>query len=40
LYEIQANYALHLEEMVEEKTQDLKSAQQLLVRAATVTSSS
>lgn len=33
LYEIQANYALHLEEMVEEKTQDLKSAQQLLVRA-------
>jgi len=33
LYEIQANYALHLEEMVEEKTRDLKSAQQLLVRA-------
>jgi signal transduction histidine kinase len=33
LYEIQANYALHLEEMVEEKTQDLKSAQKLLVRA-------
>jgi signal transduction histidine kinase len=33
LYEIQANYALHLEEMVEAKTRDLKSAQQLLVRA-------
>jgi signal transduction histidine kinase len=33
LYDIQATYALHLEEMVEEKTKDLKSTQQLLVRA-------
>jgi signal transduction histidine kinase/CheY-like chemotaxis protein len=33
LYEIQANYALHLEDMVEAQTAELHSAQQLLVRA-------
>lgn len=33
LYEIQANYATHLEEMVEAKTAELKSAQELLIRA-------
>jgi len=33
LYEIQANYALHLEDMVEAKTTELHSAQQLLIRA-------
>jgi signal transduction histidine kinase/FixJ family two-component response regulator len=33
LYEIQGEYALHLENMIEEKTKDLRSAQQLLVRA-------
>jgi two-component system NtrC family sensor kinase len=33
LYEIQANYAQHLEDMVEEQTAELKSAQQLLIRA-------
>jgi signal transduction histidine kinase/CheY-like chemotaxis protein len=33
LYEIQANYALHLEDMVEAKTAELHSAQQLLIRA-------
>jgi signal transduction histidine kinase len=33
LYEIQANYALHLEDMVEEQTAELKSAQQMLIRA-------
>jgi two-component system, NtrC family, sensor kinase len=33
LYEIQANYALHLEDMVEAQTAELHSAQQLLLRA-------
>jgi two-component system, NtrC family, sensor kinase len=33
LYEIQANYALHLEDMVEAKTAELQSAQQMLIRA-------
>ncbi|NWG17420.1 MAG: response regulator [Chloroflexi bacterium] len=33
LYKIQANYALHLEDMVAARTAELKSAQQLLVRA-------
>ncbi|MCB9451790.1 MAG: response regulator [Anaerolineaceae bacterium] len=33
LYEIQANYALHLEDMVNERTKELESAQQLLIRA-------
>lgn len=33
LYEIQANYAQHLEEMVAARTAELKSAQQLLIRA-------
>jgi two-component system NtrC family sensor kinase len=33
LYELQANYALHLEEMVEAKTAELQSAQQMLIRA-------
>jgi signal transduction histidine kinase len=33
LYEIQANYALHLEDMVEAKTTELHSAQQMLIRA-------
>ncbi len=33
LYEIQREYAEHLEEMVEERTRELKSAQQLLVRS-------
>jgi DNA-binding response OmpR family regulator len=33
LYEIQTNYALHLEDMVEEQTTELKSAQQMLIRA-------
>jgi len=33
LYEIKVSYAEHLEEMVEERTAELRSAQQLLVRA-------
>lgn len=33
LYEIQANYASRLEEMVEAKTAELRSAQQMLIRA-------
>lgn len=33
LYEIQSNYALHLEDMVEAKTTELQSAQQMLIRA-------
>lgn len=33
LYEIQRQYAEHLEEMVEERTRELRSAQQLLVRS-------
>jgi len=33
LYEIQTNYALHLEDMVEEKTAELHSAHQMLIRA-------
>ncbi|MEP7292483.1 MAG: response regulator, partial [Chloroflexota bacterium] len=33
LYQIQANYALHLEDMVAERTKELQSAQQLLIRS-------
>jgi len=33
LYELKTNYANHLEDMVEERTQELRSAQQLLVRS-------
>ncbi|MEZ4666940.1 MAG: response regulator [Anaerolineae bacterium] len=33
LHEIQVNYASRLEEMVEEKTSELKSAQEMLIRA-------
>lgn len=33
LYRIQANYAVHLEDMVAERTQELQSAQQLLIRS-------
>lgn len=33
LYEIQANYALHLEDMVSARTAELQSAQQLLIQA-------
>jgi signal transduction histidine kinase len=33
LYEIQSNYALHLEDMVNARTKELESAQQLLIRA-------
>lgn len=33
LYEVQARYANHLEEMVAERTQELQSAQNLLIRA-------
>lgn len=33
LWEIQANYALHLEDMVSERTKELESAQQMLVRS-------
>ncbi len=33
LYQIQANYALHLEDMVAARTQELQSAQQLLIRS-------
>lgn len=33
LYEIQANYALHLEDMVAERTAELESAQQMLIRS-------
>lgn len=33
LYEVQADYAMHLEEMVAARTAELQSAQQLLIRA-------
>lgn len=33
LYRIQANYALHLEDMVAERTRELESAQQMLIRS-------
>lgn len=33
LYEIQANYALHLEEIVEQRTEELKATQQMLLRS-------
>ncbi|MDX1995808.1 MAG: response regulator [bacterium] len=33
LYAIQANYAMHLEDMVAERTRELQSAQQMLIRA-------
>lgn len=33
LYAIQANYAQHLEDMVEERTQELESAQHMLIRS-------
>lgn len=33
LYEIQANYAVHLEDMVDARTRELESAQQMLVRS-------
>lgn len=33
MYAIQANYALHLQEMVDAKTAELQSAQQMLIRA-------
>lgn len=33
LYELKTNYANHLEDMVEERTEELRSAQQLLVRS-------
>ena len=33
LYEIQATYALHLEDMVTERTAELQSAQQMLIRS-------
>jgi len=33
LYEIQANYALQLEDMVEERTAELESAQEMLIRS-------
>lgn len=33
LYQIQANYAMHLEDMVAERTKELESAQQLLIRS-------
>jgi signal transduction histidine kinase len=33
LYEVQADYAQHLEEMVEQRTEALKSTQQMLVRS-------
>jgi len=33
LYDIQANYALHLSDMVDERTSELESAQQMLVRS-------
>ena len=33
LYEIQADYALHLEDMVAERTKELESAHQMLIRA-------
>lgn len=33
LYEIQANYALHLEDMVASRTAELQSAQQMLIRS-------
>ncbi len=33
LYQIQANYALHLEDMVAERTKELQSAQQMLIRS-------
>lgn len=33
LYEIQANYAIHLEEIVEQRTKELKTAQEMLFRS-------
>jgi len=33
LYEIQANYAIHLEDMVADRTSELESAQEMLVRS-------
>ncbi len=33
LYQIQANYATHLEDMVAERTRELQSAQQMLIRS-------
>lgn len=33
LYEIQANYALHLKDMVEERTKELQSTQHMLIRS-------
>lgn len=33
LYEIQANYALHLQDMVAERTAELESAQEMLIRS-------
>lgn len=33
LYQIQANYAMHLEDMVAERTRELQSAQQMLIRS-------
>lgn len=33
LYEIQSNYALHLQDMVDERTAELRSAQEMLIRA-------
>ncbi|RMG89095.1 MAG: hypothetical protein D6712_02370 [Chloroflexi bacterium] len=33
LYKIQANYAMHLEDMVAERTKELEAAQQLLIRS-------
>ena len=33
LYEVKTHYAVHLEEMVEERTEELRSAQQLLIRS-------
>jgi len=33
LYEIQANYAIHLEEMVVQRTEELKATQQMLLRS-------
>jgi signal transduction histidine kinase len=33
LYEIQANYALHLEDMVAQRTEELKATQQMLLRS-------
>ncbi len=33
LYEVQANYALHLEDMVAQRTEELKATQQMLLRS-------